>query len=117
MADADAILKAAQNEISQVMNSAMGNISAQAGSEKSEFSKTPVSHDVVYEEQVDYVEPMQDPYSKAIKYLENHNIMQLFQHLTAGIVYNKPEKPLEYMMQEVQRMKDQLDKEKASAKK
>jgi hypothetical protein len=27
----------------------------------------------------EYVEPIQDPYGKAIKYLEKHNVMQLFQ--------------------------------------
>lgn len=31
------------------------------------------------EEGLTYVEPIQDPYGKAIKYLEQHNILQLFQ--------------------------------------
>lgn len=31
------------------------------------------------EEDVTYVEPVPDPYNKAIKYLEKHNILQLFQ--------------------------------------
>ncbi|XP_052769409.1 testis-specific expressed protein 55-like [Mya arenaria] len=91
------------------MATAMGNLSDQTkGEEPSDFLNK--QKDAV--EDADYVEPMQDPYNKAITYLENHNILQLFQTLTAGIVYHKPEKPLEYMMLEVEKMK----KEKATTK-
>lgn len=73
------ILKAAQQEISSVLTNAMGNMTPVSNdSGKPESAK---QHSTA-EEQVpgsEYVQPMQDPYNKAIKYLENHNILQLFQ--------------------------------------
>ena len=44
------------------------------------------------------------------------SICALFQQLTASIVYTKPERPLEYMMKEVERMKMEKEKEAASKK-
>ena len=41
----------------------------------------------------------------------------VFQQLTASIVYTKPEKPLEFMMQEVERMKMEKEKEQKEQKK
>ncbi|XP_045181234.2 uncharacterized protein LOC123540343 [Mercenaria mercenaria] len=115
----DELVKVAQNEIAQAMNKAMNNISTNSkDNEPSEPLKQNLSEEKqVFEENVDYVEPMQDPYNKAIKYLENHNILQLFQQLTASIVYTKPERPLEHMMQEVERMKKERDQEQSQQKK
>lgn len=84
MSEQEEILKAAQSEISQVLTNAMGNMTPQSSNtEMSDFLKQNLS----LESQVasdrtetpEYVQPMQDPYNKAIKYLENHNILQLFQ--------------------------------------
>ncbi|XP_064603680.1 uncharacterized protein LOC135469086 [Liolophura sinensis] len=52
-----------------------------------------------------YVEPVPDPYNKAISYLEKHNILQLFQGLTANVIYSRPADPLEAMMEQLQIMK------------
>ncbi|XP_060573362.1 uncharacterized protein LOC132731239 [Ruditapes philippinarum] len=111
----DEIVKAAQNEIAQAMNKAMNNISNNSKDEATSNSLKDSS--IVTEQDIEYVQPMKDPYNKAITYLENHNILQLFQQLTASIVYTKPEKPLEYMMNEVERMKKERDQEKSQEKK
>ncbi|ESO87657.1 hypothetical protein LOTGIDRAFT_234911 [Lottia gigantea] len=59
-----------------------------------------------------YSEPLPDPYGRAIKYLEKHNIMQLFQSLTSKIVYHKPDDPISYLMSEVSRIKQERDANK-----
>lgn len=72
MADQEKILQAAKAEIESAMNKAFENVAdgnaAESGTEESSGEKPK-----------DYVEPIQDPYGKAIKYLEKHNVMQLFQ--------------------------------------
>ncbi|KAK3702659.1 hypothetical protein RRG08_042647 [Elysia crispata] len=55
----------------------------------------------------DYSEPVEDPYKKAISYLERHNILQLFQHLTSDVIFHRPDDPLDYLIKEVQQMKAQ----------
>ncbi|XP_033122509.1 testis-specific expressed protein 55-like [Anneissia japonica] len=57
------------------------------------------------EEEGQYIQPEQNPYITAVNYLEEHHIMQIFQHLTSGIVYQKPEDPLQYMVDELVRMR------------
>ncbi|XP_076099753.1 uncharacterized protein LOC143069151 [Mytilus galloprovincialis] len=98
MADQEKILQAAKAEIESAMNKAFENVAGSNAAETEESSE---------EKPKDYVEPIQDPYGKAIKYLEKHNVMQLFQALTASIVYNKPEDPLQTMMKEIETMKKQ----------
>ncbi|KAK3093929.1 hypothetical protein FSP39_021909 [Pinctada imbricata] len=88
-ADADGIVSRAKDEVAKAMEKAMTN----------------QGKDADYEEVVEYIDPIQDPYGKAIKYLEQHNILQLFQSLTTDIVYNKPEDPLGYMLKEIEKMK------------
>ncbi|XP_038072345.1 uncharacterized protein LOC119740928 [Patiria miniata] len=56
------------------------------------------------QDELKYVPPLQDPYSRSVKYMEKHNIMQIFQHLTAEIVYHKPTDPLQHMLEELNRM-------------
>lgn len=69
MAENEKILDAAKAEIESVMNKAYENMSGSTGNaEQGEKGNGQP-----------YVEPIQDPYGKAIKYLEKHNIMQLFQ--------------------------------------
>ncbi|XP_022332399.1 uncharacterized protein LOC111130044 [Crassostrea virginica] len=96
MSSAEDIVNRAREEIEKTMENAMAN--QQGGQE--------------FEEIVEYIDPIQDPYGKAIKYLEQHDILQLFQALTANIVYFKPDDPLSYMMKEIEVIK----KEKASTK-
>ncbi|GFS05099.1 EF-hand calcium-binding domain-containing protein 10 [Elysia marginata] len=57
----------------------------------------------------DCSEPVEDPYNKAITYLERHNILQLFQHLTSDVIFHRPDDPLDYLIKEVQQMKAQRD--------
>ncbi|XP_063427247.1 uncharacterized protein LOC134710779 [Mytilus trossulus] len=100
MADQEKILQAAKAEIESAMNKAFENVASAGGN-------TAETEESTEEKPKDYVEPIQDPYGKAIKYLEKHNVMQLFQALTASIVYNKPEDPLQTMMKEIETMKKQ----------
>lgn len=101
MADQEKILEAAKAEIQSAMNKAFENVAGDGEPNNAAESGGP-------SEEKDYVEPIQDPYGKAIKYLEKHNVMQLFQALTASIVYNKPDDPLQTMMKEIETMKKQL---------
>lgn len=77
--DQEEILKAAQHEISQVLTSAMGNMTPQSNESSDKLSQNASGEAQAVAEAPEYVQPMQDPYNKAIKYLENHNILQLFQ--------------------------------------
>ncbi|XP_076464564.1 testis-specific expressed protein 55-like [Babylonia areolata] len=52
-----------------------------------------------------FEELVADPYKNAISYLEKHNIMQIFQAMTASIIYQKPDNPLDFMIAEIGKMK------------
>ncbi|XP_069117099.1 testis-specific expressed protein 55-like [Argopecten irradians] len=108
----DDIADAAKAEIEKAMSLALGGMSNLGGSsQEADKSGTEDQEDTsrVVKEEVVYMEPIQDPYGKAIKYLEQHNILQLFQSLTTNIVYRKPEDPLAYMMKEVKKMQKQKE--------
>ncbi|XP_071963129.1 uncharacterized protein [Antedon mediterranea] len=59
----------------------------------------------------DYIAPEQNPYVKTVNYMEEHSIMHIFQHLTSGIVYQRPDDPLQYMVDELERMKTKKSEE------
>jgi hypothetical protein len=44
------------------------------------------------------------PYEKAIKYLEKHKIISLFQALTTSVLQKKPADPLQFLSDELERL-------------
>ncbi|XP_002733422.1 uncharacterized protein LOC100370798 [Saccoglossus kowalevskii] len=60
-------------------------------------------------ESTEYISPIEDPYTRAVKYLERYNVMHIFQQLTASLVFHRPEDPLQFLLDEI--LKIQKEKE------
>lgn len=50
-----------------------------------------------------------DPYHRAIEYLEEHNILHLFQKMTSNIVFYRPDDPVQYIIDEVDQIAESIN--------
>lgn len=46
-----------------------------------------------------------DPYTKAVHYVEKHRIVEIFQNITSRIAYTRPEDPLQFMLDEIEKVR------------
>ncbi|CAD5116957.1 unnamed protein product [Dimorphilus gyrociliatus] len=56
----------------------------------------------------------EDPRRKAATYLSKENIFELFRTLTAGIVYNRPENSVKFMINEIDKINKVKEKNSES---
>ncbi|XP_020626316.1 uncharacterized protein LOC110063658 [Orbicella faveolata] len=59
------------------------------------------------EEQIGIPAPEENPFLQSVKYLEKHQILRLFQNFAAQIVYNRPDNPLQYLVDELERSSEE----------
>jgi len=72
-----------------------------------ETPKTPQPPAVVEEETLPEYE---DPYKRAVTYMEKHHVLHIFREITEHMTYARPDDPLQFMLDEVQTLINERNK-------
>ena len=48
-----------------------------------------------------------DPFTKAVNYLEKHQILNHMENIAAKVCFDKPKDPIEFMLKQIQSLKTQ----------
>lgn len=113
--------RAAHRIITYVIDCYFGNTESMAAKDHEGYQQFPnasdtVPNQVVLEEEIELKlslleghqsvgESEEDPYNKAVRYLEEHHIIEIFQNIASQIAFHRPKDPLQFMLDEIEKVR------------